>query len=177
MLPILTSERLILEPATTDNTELLYALWTMPEVLRYLFDGVTMPREEAARLLKSYTCQHAEGFGMWLMHRRDDSLFCGEIGLVPSTLHDIDPLMAGEIEFQIALHPDAWGKGYGEEALRAVLAYAFETLNLPHVMGVADEPNRGSRRLQEKTGFDWQREVEGYAGPLVIYRRSRDPET
>jgi len=170
MLPILTSERLMLEPATSDDAELLYTLWTMPDVLRYLFDGVTMSREEAVAHLKSYTCQNAEGFGLWLMHQREDRSFCGEIGLAFSTMQDLDPLMGGEIEFQIALHPDAWGKGYGEEALRTVLDYGVTTQGLSHVMGVADAPNKGSRKLQEKMGFVWQREIEGDAGPLVIYK-------
>lgn len=170
MLPTLTTPRLLLEPAADRDIDTLWSLWTMPEVLRYLFDGVTMPREEAARLLKSYIGQHTEGYGMWLIHRREDQMFCGEIGLEPSTLGDIDPLLTGEIEFQIALHPDAWGKGYGEEALRAVLDYGVTTQGLSHVMGVADAPNTGSRRLQEKLGFVWQREVDGDAGPLVVYK-------
>ena len=170
MLPVLTTSRLFLEPATERDTDTLWALWTMPEVLRYLFDGVTMAREEAAALLKSYIGQHPEGYGMWLMHRREDQMFCGEIGLEPSTLGNLDPLLEGEIEFQIALHPDAWDMGYGEEALRAVLDYGVTKKGLSHVIGVADTPNTGSRRLQEKVGFVWQREIKGDAGPLAIYK-------
>ncbi len=84
----------------------------------------------------------------------------------------LDPLLKDEIEFQIALHPDAWGHGYGEEALRQMLAYAFERLSLPYVMGVNDALNEGSRRLQEKMGFVRQREVEGPVGTLVITNSS-----
>ena len=57
-----------------------------------------------------------------------------------------------------------------EEALRTVLDYGVTTQGLSHVMGVADAPNKGSRKLQEKMGFVWQREIEGDAGPLVIYK-------
>ena len=178
MVPVLSSERLLLKPATAADLETLYALWRMPEVLRYLFDGITMTHEQARSHLQHFLDQNDEGCGLWMIYERAGFGFVGEIGLeIPDEMVKFDPLLEGETEFQIALHPDGWGKGYGEEALTVLLAYAFDELGLPQVMGVADAPNQASRRLQEKMGFVWQREVEGDAGPLVIYKRSRDPET
>jgi len=110
-----------------------------------------------------------------MIHSREDGTFLGEIGLeIADDVTALQAQLEGEAEFQIALHPDGWGKGYGEESLGALLRYAFDILKLPHVMGVADAPNKGSRRLQEKMGFVWQREVEGEIGTLVIYKRSPD---
>ena len=173
--PVLTTKRLLLEPATFEDLDLLWALWTIPDVLRYLFDGATMTRDEARDHLAQGVSQNNQGRGLWMIHSRDDRTFLGEIGLeITNDLIAHDAQMENEVEFQIALHPDGWGKGYGEEALTALLRYAFDTLQLPYVMGVADAPNKGSRRLQEKMGFVWQREVEGEIGKLVIYKRERD---
>jgi RimJ/RimL family protein N-acetyltransferase len=175
MLPDLTTERLVLKAASRDDLDELWSLWAIPDVLLYLFDGVSMTRDEASAHLEEYIKHHDDGQGLWMIRSRSDDTLVGEIGLAPSTdMVELDPLLENEIEFQIALHPDAWGKGYGEEALGCVLEHAFTTLGLPYVMGVADAPNTGSRRLQEKMGFVRQREVVGPLGRLVIYRRDRD---
>ena len=49
--------------------------------------------------------------------------------------------------------PDAWNKGYGSEAMRLMLRYGFEELNLNRVsLGVFSANPRGIRSY-EKCGF------------------------
>lgn len=57
------------------------------------------------------------------------------------------------------LHHAHVGKGYMSEALRAVIDYAFEEMNLHRIMANYMPANERSRRLLEKLGF----EREGYA--------------
>jgi RimJ/RimL family protein N-acetyltransferase len=47
----------------------------------------------------------------------------------------------------------AWGKGYGTEATRLIVAYAFETLNLNRVWLMVFEYNQRGVRAYEKAGF------------------------
>jgi RimJ/RimL family protein N-acetyltransferase len=49
--------------------------------------------------------------------------------------------------------PEEWGKGYGSEATRLVLRYAFETLNLNRVWLHVYEYNERGLRAYEKAGF------------------------
>ncbi|MEW5826343.1 MAG: GNAT family protein [Candidatus Bipolaricaulota bacterium] len=48
---------------------------------------------------------------------------------------------------------DFWGHGYGEDALRALLSYGFELLNLNSVELIVHEENERARRCYEKLGF------------------------
>ncbi|GHU93687.1 N-acetyltransferase [Clostridia bacterium] len=50
-------------------------------------------------------------------------------------------------------NPDDRGKGFGSEALRLLLGYAFDTLNLNNVMLSVFEFNAGAVRCYEKVGF------------------------
>ncbi|WP_226683027.1 GNAT family N-acetyltransferase [Sutcliffiella horikoshii] len=46
-----------------------------------------------------------------------------------------------------------WGKGYGTEAARAMVAYGFDTLRLNKVFAGAFVDNPGSWRIMEKVGL------------------------
>lgn len=48
---------------------------------------------------------------------------------------------------------EAWGKGYGREAIRLLLDYAFETLNLRLVQLWTLADNERARRLYKAVGF------------------------
>jgi RimJ/RimL family protein N-acetyltransferase len=60
----------------------------------------------------------------------------------------------GEAGVAIGLgDPDTWGKGYGTEAMRLVLRYAFDELNLHRVFLWVFAYNERAIRSYEKTGF------------------------
>lgn len=48
-----------------------------------------------------------------------------------------------------------WNKGYATEAAQAMVDLAFERLDAPHVAGSARVTNSASRRVLEKSGFQW----------------------
>lgn len=72
--------------------------------------------------------------------------FLGCIGLEPGD-------DAGSGEFGYWIGKPFWGRGYGTEALRAYVAYAFRELGLERVIAGAMPENAGSIRVQEKAGF------------------------
>jgi RimJ/RimL family protein N-acetyltransferase len=47
----------------------------------------------------------------------------------------------------------AWGKGYATEAVRAMLLWAYDTLDLNRVEAELDTRNAASARVLEKLGF------------------------
>jgi [ribosomal protein S5]-alanine N-acetyltransferase len=48
---------------------------------------------------------------------------------------------------------DCWGKGYGLEAIRLIVKYAFDTLNLHKLTAGCYEPNAPSMKAFIKAGF------------------------
>ncbi|NDZ74843.1 GNAT family N-acetyltransferase, partial [Streptomyces sp. SID10362] len=46
-----------------------------------------------------------------------------------------------------------WGNGYGTETARALLRWAYDTLDLNRVQAETDTRNVGSARVLEKLGF------------------------
>lgn len=68
--------------------------------------------------------------------------------------------------FSIILKPSAQGKGYGSDALRVLLRFAFDELNLHKVTLMVYKSNIGGQKLYEKVGFT-------YEGTLrqEVYRR------
>jgi RimJ/RimL family protein N-acetyltransferase len=62
---------------------------------------------------------------------------------------------------------DYWGKGYGTDALRVLLRYAFDELNLHRVSLSVLEGNERAMRSYQKCGFRYegrQRQVWAYDG-------------
>jgi len=72
------------------------------------------------------------------------------VGLIG--LHDID-WYSRNAEIGYWIWKEYWGKGYATEAVKLVLKYAFEYLNLNKVSGRVCEPNKASQRVLEKNGF------------------------
>lgn len=164
-LPVLATERLTLRPATVADTDRLWQHWTHPDVRRYMFDDREMPREEAASWIIEQQSFAGRGLGAWVIETHEGG-FVGHICL--TDVHDLAPAYDGEVEFGIALAPEAWGRGYAAEALRAVLKHGTGTAGLARILGVYDEPNLASRRLQEEAGFVRLGITQGPVYPLVV---------
>jgi RimJ/RimL family protein N-acetyltransferase len=85
-----------------------------------------------------------------------DDILIGFIGLFNLLMHHGDALVAialGEREY--------WGKGYGSDAMRVILRYAFNELNLRKVGLIVFEYNTRAIRSYEKTGFRHEGRIRG----------------
>jgi ribosomal-protein-alanine N-acetyltransferase len=154
MLPSLATPRLALCPATEADLDALWRLLTDPQVRRYLCDDRMLARAEVQAMLAEDIELGTAGLGLWLLRDREEQ-FVGCVGLHPvsSEIASHAPHLAGEIDPTIALAPDHWGRGLAAEGLTAVVAYAFKTLGLEHLVAVVDEPNERSHRLMLRVGF------------------------
>ena len=70
------------------------------------------------------------------------------------------------IEVGVHLMRCAWGLRLGEEALRAVLAYGFDTLSLPRIVAGHGIGHDNSQKLLERVGFGYTHTIEW--GPKAI---------
>jgi RimJ/RimL family protein N-acetyltransferase len=172
----LTTKRLLLRPARPTDLDALWALWTDAEVRRFLWDDRVITRDEAAATLADCDALGAEGLGLWVLEPQApgvvecDPLGCA--GLFPvSTAARYEPRLAGMVEPLVALAPRVWGRGYAQEALGALIAYARAPLGRSRLAAVTDVPNAASDRMLRRAGFIVLGETMGPRYPLRTYLR------
>jgi [ribosomal protein S5]-alanine N-acetyltransferase len=106
-------------------------------------------------------------FGAWHAFEKSSDQLVGRIG---SHVTPVEGVM--EVELAWAVHADHWGQGYAAElaipardlvfsrGIRSVVAFT-----LPH--------NTASRRVMEKLGMTYERDITHADLPHVLYRSTR----
>jgi [ribosomal protein S5]-alanine N-acetyltransferase len=143
----LHTARLLLRPVTSADADALFAMHSSADVLRYWDAPLWSERARAERFITA--CQMAdEGSGTRLaIDRVSDRAFIGWCSL---TRWSPDYRSAS---MGYCLDDAAWGHGYATEAARALLQWAFDTLDLNRVQAETDTRNAASARVLEKLGF------------------------
>lgn len=160
--------RLRLRPACRSDAPALHALWTEPQVRRFLWDDVTIRLERAAEVLDKSMASFADrGLGQWLVFERGADALAGFAGL--GAMEE-----SGEVELLYGLHPRCWGRGLATEAARALLRLGFEELGLPRILAGADQPNLASLRVIERLGMDYERRTRTPLGWTLYYALTRE---
>jgi ribosomal-protein-alanine N-acetyltransferase len=145
--PALRTARLLLRPITSADADALYALHSRAEVLRYWDAPPWSERAQAERFIEACQRMAEEGSGTRVaMDRASDEAFIGWCGLRWNLDHR-------SASMAYCLDDAAWGHGYATEAGRALLQWAFDTLDLNRVQAETDTRNVASARVLEKLGF------------------------
>jgi len=147
-----SSARLVFRSWSKNDTALAESLWCDPEVTRFF--GGPMSREQAHDRLH-IECEHNRSLGMqyWPIFLRETGEFAGCAGLRPWSM-DLHTIEVG-----VNLMRSAWSLRLGEEALLAVLAYGFDTLDLPVIVAGHGVTHDNSRRLLERVGFRYTHNI------------------
>jgi RimJ/RimL family protein N-acetyltransferase len=159
---ILETERLLLRPPRAEDLDEFVALYSDPEVMRFL--GGVRTREQTAERL-AYMIRHWDGFGFGirvLLDRRDVA-FVGRCGI--SYAHAL-----GDAELAYTLARRSWGQGLATEAARVTLEDAFSRLGLPRVVAYAEPDNTASRRVLLKLGMTPDGTAAINGRPALRYR-------
>ena len=152
-LPTITADRVTLRPIAERDIGSLFEIFSDPEVMRY-WSSTPLKDMEAARALLAdiHDKFHRRLYLQWGIARRVDDTLIGT-----STLFHIESNNY-RAEIGYALGRAHWGKGFVNEALTALLGYAFDELNLRRVEADVDPRNERSIRTLERLGF----QKEGY---------------
>lgn len=148
---ILETERLILRPWTLNDAESLYEYAKDPKVGPIAGWPVHTSVDNSRDIIKNVLAV-PETYAVCL--KRDNKAI-GSIGLMTGKASNID-LQKDEAEIGYWIGVPFWGQGLIPEAVRELMRYAFETLNIKKLWcGYFDE-NLKSKRVQEKCGFEYQ---------------------
>lgn len=166
----LETERLWLRPFTSGHLDDLHALWTDPEVRRYLWDGEVISRRRAAAMIADSERHFAQlGFGFWAMLLKLDP----EQGSGPEAVVGFCGFRPfeedGGPELLYGVLPRYWGKGLVTEAGHAVIRDGFERLGFRRIIAATDTPNQSSVRVMQRLGMVFQRRGEFHGLDTVFY--------
>ncbi len=166
------TSRLVLERLRPGHAHELPALLRDPRVARTLSAGGSPPSDPEIRRALVNKNAHWErlGFGLWLVRDRESEEMLGQGGLQSSFIAG-----AHEVEVAWAIVPERWGQGLATELANAAISAAFGELALPEIVAFTLVDNYASRRVMEKSGFEFEREIVHVGLPHLLYRL-RAPE-
>ncbi|TDT40752.1 RimJ/RimL family protein N-acetyltransferase [Streptomyces sp. BK208] len=146
--PTLHTPRLRLRPFTGADRDHLFVLHADARVMRYWDSPPWTERARAERFVAACRRMADEGTGVRVaVDRVSDGAFVGWCGLV-----EWNPVHRSA-SLGYCFGEAMWGRGYATEAVRALLRWAFGTLDLNRVQAEADTRNPASARVLEKAGF------------------------
>jgi [ribosomal protein S5]-alanine N-acetyltransferase len=146
------TQRLAFRTWTEADLDLARSLWGDPEVTRFL-GGPFSEEQVRERLEEEISTQTTDGIQYWPMFLRGTGELVGCCGLTPFKPEERLP------ELGFHLRKAHWGRGYAEEAARAVIDFGFKVLGFPTLFTGHHPDNRGSQRIIEKLGFRYDQDL------------------
>jgi len=147
-LPVIEASRVRLRHLEESDTDSLFEIFSDEKALRFWSTPPFKERAEAAELLTEIHDSFREkSLFQWGIARKSDDKIIGT-----STLFRLDD-QSRRAEIGYILNRRFWGRGYVNEALRALLGFAFEKMNLHRVEADIDPRNTASRKVVERLGF------------------------
>jgi RimJ/RimL family protein N-acetyltransferase len=174
MTTILETDRLILRPWASGDAEAAFAILGDPEVTRYLgedgkpFPDLAYTNAWLERIQERYVTWGS--LGSWAAIEKTSGVIIGGGGLL-----ELDG--GPDVEVFYHFRRDRWGLGYATELTIALIAYAFDQLDLPRVVGVAYPANTASHRVMLKAGMTHQGLRQTYGTVMECFIIDRPPPT
>jgi len=165
---VLETPRLMLRHLEPRDLEALAALYADPDIRRHYPDGVRT-LDETREELEWFRNGHPERpeLGLWATIQKPTARFIGRCGLLPWTLDGLD-----EVEVAYLIDKTAWGQGLATEAAAAIARHAHERLRIARLICLILPGNVASRRVAEKIGMRYERELGAEHGDALLYSRS-----
>ena len=154
---VLETERLILRRIDESDAALQYRVLNTPAVMEHL-GGPKELHEIEAKHAKSMASFARDGFGFMMMIEKASGELVGHAGI-----KRVDAESApnpGDHEIGWLVREDRWRRGYALEAMREVIAWAFETIRAPHLVALTNAANAASWRLMEKLGMRRRQDLD-----------------
>jgi len=177
----LLTDRLKLTPLVEADVDIAVAIWTNPDVVKFICDVAT--EDEIRAEMSESTRRGSNGcIGIWCVADRLSGEKIGSAYLLPMPVEedDIDysllvpgQMPDGDIELGYFLHPSAWGNGYATEISRRLLEFAFQDSPLTELVASVNDKNLASQNVLRKAGFSESGRALCWGEDTPIYRITR----
>jgi RimJ/RimL family protein N-acetyltransferase len=166
VIPVLTTERLVLRPFTSDDLAALAPLHAEESFWWYpLRRGMTEEetKDFLGRVIGRYD---SDGFGLEAVIERASGTMIGWAGLaVPHFLPEILPA----VEVGWRLGGSHRGRGFATEAGSAAVEWGFTDGGLERIVSIYEPENTPSGRVMERLGFTLERTTVGPARGRTVH--------
>lgn len=144
----LETDRLLLRRLVDTDADEVLELRGNTETMKYIPRPIVQTREEALEHIAMIEDKIVSNTGInWAITIKGNPKAIGIIGI-----YKIYPENhRAEIGYMIT--PETFGKGYTTEAIRAILEYGFDELNLHSMEAIIDPDNIASEKVLQKNGF------------------------
>jgi RimJ/RimL family protein N-acetyltransferase len=151
--PRIETDRLFLRGLRAADLDPLSAIWSNPDVVRFL-GGKPLSREDTwRRTLAACGQWPVAGFGYWIVELKSDGRVVGQVGFADFK-RDMRPTIEGEPELGYVFDPSVHGQGIAFEGCKAAIDWADAALGNPAIPAIIDAENAPSVRLAERLGFE-----------------------
>lgn len=165
---ILQIGELIMRPLAAGDVDAIATLWADPKITRYLPSrGAPIARENTEAVLAAFV-EHWQQrrYGVWAIVKNSSEVigYCG--------LRYLDQL--NEVELLYGLAKAHWGRGITTQAAQAAISYGFNIASLDRIIALALPENQASRRVMEKVGLRYEKQIQIFNLEAVYYSIERD---
>ncbi|MBV8253302.1 MAG: GNAT family N-acetyltransferase [Chitinophaga sp.] len=145
--PVLSTEHLTLEPVSMSMLEDIFFIFNDPSVVRFYHVHPMANRGKAMERIQQYQRIFRDKTGIrWAIIPKGTHHVAGTIGI-----NSMDSSNKCSVSYDLS--NNWWKRGYMEEAMAAVLAYAFGVLDINRVQAEVMKDNTDSCELLEQLGF------------------------
>ena len=142
------TKRLLLKNIGVDDREFIYSQFSDEAVTRYLFDEEPLIDIQGAdEIIKFYLKPEPRLQHRWIIVRKSDGMKMGTCGY-----HCWNRAKC-RVEVGYDLKEEFWGNGYMEEAMKEIIKFAIDEMDLEEIVACIYFDNHRSIRLAEKLGF------------------------
>lgn len=151
VLPIIETKRLILRKFSKKDLNDLYEYASDNKVTQYLswntYKNIDMATEYIEHIIEKYTKNE---IAPWGIEWKENSKLVGSIDFVQ---YDKKNFSA---EIGYVLNRDYWNKGIMTEALKEIIRFGFENMNLIRIETKLNALNIQSERVMQKNGLKYE---------------------
>ena len=154
-LPKLETKRLRLRKMTLADAEAVFNYASDPEVTRYVTWDTHRTVRDSEEFLRSVVGGYEAGEQAdWGITEKSSGRFIGTGGVYPVPEHS-------RAELGYVLSREYWGRGLMPEAVRAMIRFGFESLDLERIEARCIAENTASARVMEKAGMIYEGTLRG----------------
>lgn len=144
----LETDRLYLKNIDTTDREFIFSHFSNNVVNRYLYDAEPLTDIEGAdEIIEFYIKPEPRNQCRWIIIRKLDNKRLGTCGF-----HCWDKKL-GRVEIGYDLNEEFWGNGYMYEAIKEIINFAKNQMNIIKIDACISKENHKSIKLVEKLGF------------------------
>jgi ribosomal-protein-alanine N-acetyltransferase len=144
----LETDRLLLKNISMEDADFIFAQFSDPVVCKYLYDEEPFTSRKQAEELIGYFCQpEPRNQHRWIVVRKADGARMGTCGFHHWNREE------RSVETGYDLREEFWGSGYMTEAMRRIIGFATERMDLLTIYGNIYVENQSSIALAERLGF------------------------